>query len=345
MVNSLNTYSNPFQTQAGQPQLYYAMPVRVVPLPPTPPATTPSNNYGAQNPQQAGDGSIISNLLNTIHMLTSSLMKFTGGKSPYGSPDCSVNNPTDDTSGEEEGTSDPTGDSTQTPGDLIPQHTVPKKIGHHRSGLKNPFGDPNDPNNIKSESTIAATDPKLVRLNNIRAAQALASIRGAYPSETTYDDPFLKQVEKDHSEDNLRHAAEILLGDNNETGARSALKKLYGKDGSVSIDDINDFTLRYNPDEINPANASGTADDKKAATALTTLTGAYKSKQAGWDDDFLRSVVVENSNITSKYSNAAKVLLGFDDNGNARTSWVNLLNNGVTDRDAINNFIKQANQT
>jgi len=338
MVNSLNTYSNPFQTQAGQPQLYYAMPVRVVPLPPTPPAMPPSSSYGAQSPQQAGDGSLISNLLNTIHMLTSSLMKLTGGKSSYGTPDCSVSDPTGDTSGED-GTDDSTGDSSLTPDE---QYTLPKMHTHPRSTLKNPFG---DPNNIKSESTVTPTDPKLVRLNNIRAAQALSSIRGAYPSETTYNDPFLKQVEKDHSEDNLRHAAEILLGNNNEVGARSAMKKLYGKDGNVSIDDINEFTLRYNPDEINPANASGTPNDKKAATALTRLTDAYKSKQAGWDDDFLRSVVVENSNINSKNSNAAKILLGFDDNRNARTSWVNLLNNGVTDRDAINNFIKQANQT
>jgi len=271
-------------------------------------------------------------------------MKLTGGKSSNSTPDCSIQTPRD-ASGEE-GTGDITGDSSLTPGDsLLPQYSAPKRTGHPRSTLKNPFGDPSDPHKIKQGSPVTPTNPKLVRLNNVRAAQALAAIRAAYPSETTYNDPFLQQVEKDHSEDDLRHSAEILLGNNNEAGARSAMKKLYGKGDSVSIDDINNFTLRYNPDEINPANASGTPDDKKAATALTTLIYAYKSKQAGWDDDFLRSVVIENSNINDTDANAAKILLGFDDNGNARTSWVNLLNNGVTDRNTINNFIKQTNNT
>jgi hypothetical protein len=336
MVNA-SPYSNPFAQ--AQPQAYYALPVKIVPMQ-TPPAGT--SGYGQTAPPQTpqgGDQSVIPSLLNTINFLMSSLMKVTGGQKQCNKPDSSISDPTGDSSGDNSG--DGTGDSSLNTGDPSwPQLATPRRRALLNG--KNPFEDPETPREAIKGKTLSPTNPKLVRLNNVRAAQALASIRESYPSQDTYNDDFLNEVINEHQGDNLRHAAEILLGDNNETGARSAMEKLYKGTGSVSIDDVNDFTLRYNPTEITPANASGTPDDKKAATALQTLRTDYKSKQGGWDDDFLRSVVVENSNIDDKATDAAKVLLGFDDNGNARTSWINLLNNGVTDSNSIDAFIKQA---
>ena len=74
------------------------------------------------------------------------------------------------------------------------------------------------------------------------AAEALKSIRQADKEYTgEIDDQYLQDFITKHPNDNLRHAAEILLGQNGNEPSNLTLKALYGTGKSVSLADVDAF--------------------------------------------------------------------------------------------------------